>query len=163
MATLETHIKNMAAAIAADVKTLTGNQGSLAALTTTQKTSLVAAVNELKAAVDGAVAGSGAQIDDASTANTKTWSAAKISTQITTAINALINGAGPALDTLGELATQLADDQSALSALTTAVSNRVRFDAAQALTAEQQLQAGANIGLGNTDADLLAHYIAAKA
>lgn len=40
---------------------------------------------------------------------------------ITTAINNLVNGAGPTMDTLGELATALANDESAASALSAMV------------------------------------------
>jgi type VI protein secretion system component VasK len=163
MSLLETRLKAAFTAVATDIKGLTTNQGSLATLTTTAKGSLVAALNELKGAVDAASAALGAQIDDATTVANKTWSSNKINTSIASAINALLNNAPAAFDTLKELADQLAADQSALTAITTALSHRVRVDAAQTLSTAEQKQAAANIGLGDIDADLAAHYTAAKA
>jgi hypothetical protein len=162
MATLEQRLRDALSAVGVDVKGLIISRGSLAALTTTDKTSLVAALNELKADVAAVAAGGGAAIDDAATVANKTWSSTKINTSINSAINALLNNAPAAFDTLKELSDQLAADQSALAAITTALSNRLRFDAAQALTAPQIAQGAANLGLGNPDADLAAHYTAAK-
>lgn len=48
---------------------------------------------------------------------------------VTTAINNLINAAPGALDTLGEIAAQLANDESAVSALTTTVAGKQPLDA----------------------------------
>ena len=73
--TLEARVVALAQAIGTDVKTLTATQGSLSALNTTTKTSLVAAINELLALMGG----TGAVIDDlAGGGNTGvTWSADK--------------------------------------------------------------------------------------
>lgn len=57
MATLEERLVLLAQAMGTDVKTLLTNQGVLTSLTTAQKTSLVAAINELKAGLAGAGAG----------------------------------------------------------------------------------------------------------
>lgn len=107
---------------------------------------LVAALNavDTKAAAAFAAAGSAAQIDDAATANNKTWSSTKIQTQITAAITALINGAPGAQDTLAELAAQI-------TGLTQADAGLLSFAVAQALTAPQQLQACTNLGIGDPD------------
>lgn len=78
------------------------------------------------------------------------------------AYKAVIDGAPSAWDTLKEIADYIAADQTATTAITTALSNRVRFDAAQALTAEQQLQACQNIGIGDPTVDLVAAYTTAK-
>lgn len=123
---------------------INGNAGDLSALATVQKGNLVAAVNELKAAIDSF--DSGGVIDDGATATATTWSSSKVSSEITAALDALVAGAPAALDTLNEIATKLASDDDALAALTASVANRVRFDAAQGLTAPQQAQARANIG-----------------
>jgi hypothetical protein len=163
MSLLETRLKAAFTAVATDIKNLTTNQGSLPTLTTTAKGSLVAALNELKASIDAASSALGAQIDDAATVANKTWSSSKINTSIGAAINALLDNAPAAFDTLKELADQMASDQTALNAITTALGVRVRADAAQAFTVPQQKQAAANIGLGDIDADLAAHYVAAKA
>lgn len=164
--TMQTQITALAQAIAADIKTLIANQGSLASLTTTNKANLVSAINELKAAINSI--DPTALINDTGTGLTnKTWSISKIQTEIagacTTAINNLVNGAPTALDTLGELAAQLVGDESALNSLISAVGNRVRFDSAQTLTTAQQIQACQNIGIGDPTTDLAAAYATAKA
>lgn len=175
---LESRIIALAQAVGQDVKTLTAAQGSLAALNTTTKTNLVAAINELMTMIGSA----GASIDDgAGNGNTGvTWSADKIYDSIEAAKaavkNELINGAGAALDTLNELAAALGNDPSFASTIAGEIANRVRFDAAQTLTSPQQAQARTNIGaasasdvsglitgLGTYDRDYAADYTAAKA
>ena len=175
---LESRIIALAQAVGGDVKALTAAQGSLAALNTTTKTNLVAAINELMTMIGSA----GASIDDgAGNGNTGvTWSADKIFDSIeaakTAVKNELINGAGAALDTLNELAAALGNDPSFAATIATEIANRVRFDAAQTLTSPQQAQARTNIGaasaadvsglitgLGSYDRDYAADYTAAKA
>ncbi|KAF0108513.1 MAG: hypothetical protein FD163_2529 [Hyphomonadaceae bacterium] len=148
------------------VRTLiNGNLADLAGLSTTAKNNLVAAINELKAAIDAL--GSAAIINDAATNSVNTWSSTKIDTQITAALAALTSGAPGALDTLDELALALGDDANFAATITTALSNRVRFDAAQALTAPQKVQANTNIGavsltdFGAIDTDYVAIFNAA--
>jgi hypothetical protein len=148
--TLATQIINLATRVATECKSLrtliSGNAADLSALTTTAKGNLVAALNELKAAVDAAGGSGGVAINDAATNTTDTWSSQKISDQISTALAALTTGAPAALDTLDELAAALGDDANFASTVTTALGNRLRVDAAQGLTAPQQAQARANIG-----------------
>lgn len=167
MATTETRLRELATAIGTDVKLLTGKIGDLATLSTTAKNSLVAALNELKTAVDNAAGAP--EVNDAATNTTNTWSSQKISDQITAAISALTTGAPTALDTLNELAAAIGDDANFASTITTALGNRLRFDAAQTLTAPQKVQGNANLGsvslvqVGDPDADLVAAYNTAKA
>lgn len=175
---LETRIVALAQAMGTDVKTLTAAQGSLSALNTTTKTSLVAAINELLTLIGSA----GASINDAAgNGNTAvTWSADKIFDSIeaakTAVKNDLVNGAAAALDTLNELAAALNNDPSFATTIAGEIANRVRFDAAQTLTSPQQTQARTNIGaaaasdvsgliagLGTYDRDYAADYTAAKA
>ena len=172
--TLEQRLIALAQAMGADVKALLAAQGSLSALATTAKASLVAAVNELKTAVDAA-SGSGVSIDDGAGdgATGVTWSADKIFDAIEAAKTAVKNdltaGAAAALDTLSELAAALNNDPAFAATIAAEIANRVRFDAAQTLTAPQQAQARANIGaqsaaaIGDPDRDLVADYTAAKA
>lgn len=63
------------------------------------------------------------------------------------AIDALISSAPGALDTLDELAAALGDDANFASTVTTALANRLRFDAAQTLSGGEKTQAQQNIGL----------------
>jgi hypothetical protein len=170
---LETRLTALATAIGADVRTLLNQDGSLSALNTTAKNNLVAAINEVLA-VANAAAGGGVTINDsAGNGNTTvTWSADKIFDELallrTAVINDLTNGAATALDTLGELAAALGNDPNFATNLATSLSNRVRFDAAQTLTAPQQTQARANIGaiaaadVGNTERNLVTDYTTAR-
>lgn len=109
----------------------------------------------------------GTQIDDNSPSGSKTYSSSKIESVATSAANQvkneLLNGAGAAYDTLAELQGILVNQDSAAEALTTAVGNRVRFDAAQSLTSAQITQATANLGLGEPDTNLVVLYTTAKA
>ena len=175
---LETRIIELAQAVGADVKSLTAAQGNLASLTTTAKTNIVAAINEL-AAIS---ASAGATINDAAGNGdvTVTWSADKIFDSIelakTSVKNDLVNGAAAALDTLGELAAALGNDANFAATITAELGNRIRHDAAQTLTELQKTQARDNIDaaaassvtelvtdLGTYDRDYVADYVAAKA
>lgn len=176
--TLETRIVALAQTIGGDIKSLRTSQGTLSALNTTTKTSLVAAINELLTLIGSA----GASIDDAAGngSTSVTWSADKIFDSIEAAkasVKAdLTNGAAAALDTLNELAAALNNDPSFATTVAAEIANRVRFDAAQTLTTPQQTQARSNIGaaaasdlsglisgLGAYDSDYLATYNTAKA
>lgn len=171
MATLETRLRDLATRLGTESKALrtliNGNAGDLSGLTTTAKTNLVAALNELKGLIDGFA--TGAQINDAATGTGATWSSQKISDQITAAINALTTGAPTALNTLDELAQAIGDDSNFAATITTALGNRLRFDAAQTLTAPQKAQGNANLGsaalvdTGVLDTDFVAVFNAALA
>ena len=161
--TLEARVVALAQAIGTDVKTLTTAVGSLGSLTTTAKSSLVVAINEIAQAVTGA-----SGIDDSAVSGASTWSSNKINTEITGAISDLVGGAGTALDTLKELADALGNDPSFAATIATQIANRVRFDDVQVLTAPQKAQACDNIGAaslvatGDLDRDFAAAYTAAK-
>jgi hypothetical protein len=109
----------------------------------------------------------GVVIDDAAASGTKTYSSTKIDSSIATAKtdlkNELLNGAGAAYDTFSEIQGLLTGQDNAVTALTTAIGNRLRFDAAQTLTSGQITQACANIGLGEPDTNLVTLYTTAKA
>ena len=113
--------------------TLKGNQGDLTKLSTVDKTSLVNALNELKTTI-----GNKTSINDSQTTTANTWSATKISNEITTAITNLINGADVSSDTLKELADKIA-------ALAQMDNGLVSANQAQAFTEQQKLQARTNI------------------
>ena len=156
---LETGIIALAEAVGADVKALNVKIGDLTQLTTTAKNNLVAAINE--AAASGS---SGAIIDDTAGAGDTTvvWSADKTVTAIQAAVDALVDGAPAALDTLNKLAAALGNDENLAQTMILQINNRVRFDESQALNATQQLTACTNIGVGNPTRNFAADYAAAK-
>ena len=158
MATQQQRITELAQAIAADIKRLTTNQGTLTELTTTDKTSLVKAINELKSSITNATS-----INDTSTSTSATWSSNKINTSINNAVSALVGGAGTTLDTLKELAAALGNDANFATTIATQMGKRVRVDAAQTFTVTEQAQGCANLGIGNPDTDFVAAYNTAKA
>lgn len=102
----------------------------------------------------------------------ETYSVAKIQTLLAAAIaqarseatddalSAIRDGAPQALDTLNELVTRINDDRDAFDVVALLANGSVRFDEPQTLTAAQQAQARANIGLA--DVDFEAAYIAAR-
>ena len=154
--TLETGIIALAEAVGTDVKALNIKIGNLTQLTTTAKSNLVDAINE-------AIASGVAIDDDAGLGDTDvTWSANKTVTAIQAAVEALVDGAPAALDTLNKLAAALGNDENLAQTMITQINNRVRFDEAQVLTVEQQLTACTNIGVGNPTRDFVADYVAAK-
>lgn len=136
-------ISALAQTIGTDVKQIIANIGDLSKLTTTEKTSLVLALNELKASL-GEIDLTKI-IDDEKTATNLTWSSTKISNAVSKAVSDLVNGAPEALDTLKELADAIDANQDAITALQTIAGGHVKFDAEQTLTTEQKAQARSNI------------------
>lgn len=115
---LQSRIESLVQRLATEFKTIYGQTGTLANLSTADKTNLVAAINELKAALDS---GSGAGvIDDAQPgSSTTTFSAAKIIALLDALKANLLGGAEAAFDTLKELQDALLNDSSGLAALLT--------------------------------------------
>lgn len=187
---LQTRLSDLATAIATDIKQLrtfiTGSSsGDLNGLATSDKTSLVAAINEVRAAgtsgggwapVDATEAVKGivelaSLTDVAGGVDTTKAVTAQGVRQERLALKDEILGAGipAALDTLKELADAIGDDANFAATMTTALGNRLRVDtAAQGLTTTQQANGQTNLNVydksvfGNTDADLVAVYTTAK-
>lgn len=159
---LATRIESLVIRVAQEFNDVRAKAGNLANLTTTDKSNLVAAINELQAAVV-----SSAVIDDAHIAATTTYSSNKIVSLLDALKTEILGGADAAYDTLVEIQQLLQNGTSGLNALLAAVNNRVRFDAAQSLTVAEQLQARSNIGavaatdVGNTDTDFVAVFVGA--
>lgn len=161
---LQSQVSNLVVRVATECKAIRAVTGDKASLSTTDKTSLVAAINELKTAL-----GAASQIlDSAGGGDTgHTWSADKIVGQLAQVKSDILSGAPAAYDTLLEIANKLSSDDGAIAGLLTAVGNRVAYDQAQTLTAPQKAQAIANIGavsavdVGDTAANFVATFEAA--
>lgn len=163
---LQTKLGDLITALGTDYKVIVARIGTLASLTTTDKSSLVAAVNEVKAAIPTLTS----LIDDSTTTSTtKVWSANKATAAIAAAVSALVGGAGAAYDTLVELQSAIQTDDTAISGILTSLSKRVRVDAAQSFTGTELTQGQDNLNvysrtqLGDPDTDLAAAYATAKA
>ena len=182
---LETRVIALAQAIGDDVQALKIVDGLLSNLTTTDKTNLVAAINEVRTQVLNAGAGDMlnannlANLADAAAAraNLDVNSSGETTAEITAAIAALgalteaevdarvqlvVDAAPAALDTLNELAAAIGDDANFAATVTAALTNKVSFDVPQTLTAAQQLQASTNIGVGNPEHDFVVDYETAR-
>lgn len=177
---MTTHVEKIIAlvqAIGPDIKVLKTSVGDLTTLTTTAKSNLVSAINELYTVVSQAVT-----INDAlgMGATTTTWSADKIYNTIELAKQAvkdqLLDGASTALDTLKEFQTAINNDPTFATTILDALGKRVRVDAEQIFTDPEKAQGRSNIGaasatdltaltaaLGDLTTDLVAVYNAAKA
>lgn len=155
---LETGIIALAEAIGTDVKALNLKIGDLSQLQTAAKNNLVAAINEAASIGGGAIIDDTAGLGDTDV----TWSANKTVTAIQAAVDALVDGAPGALDTLNKLAEALGNDENLAQTMITQINSRVRFDEAQILTAEQQLNACTNIGVGDPARNFVEDYEAAK-
>lgn len=159
---LSTRIESLVLRVAQEFNDVRAQAGNLANLTTTDKSNLVAAINELKAAVVSSVA-----IDDGNVTTSTTYSSSKIVSLLDALKSEILGGADAAYDTLVEIQQLLQNGTSGLDALLAAVNLRVRFDAAQTLTAGEQIQARSNIGaaaasdVGDTDTDFVAIFVAA--
>ncbi len=144
---------------------INGNSADLAALPTTNKSNLVAALTELAADIAALQAG-GATINDAeTTSTTETYSIDKILQLIVDAKAEILGGAASAHDTLQELKDYV-DSGQAVDV--TALANRLRVDtAAQGLTGTQQQNARTNINvfsqaeIGDVNSDFEATFVAA--
>ena len=137
--TLQQRLTGFINAVGADIKSLITNQGTLANLTTTDKTNLVGAINEVKNSA-------GVQINDTTASGSSTYSSTKINAQIQAAKDELRGGASSAMDTFAELQAEMEADDTASAGLVTAIGLRPTYTET-----------------GNLDADLLAAYNTAKA
>lgn len=149
--------------VATEFKAIRAVTGALSNLTTSDKSNLVAAINEIKQATASA-----SGINDATTSGTTAWSSSKTSTAIATEIAKLVNGAPALLDTFAEVAAQLATDETAAAALTTAVGNRLRVDGvAQTISTANQATARTALGVpsttevGDVTTDFVTPFVAA--
>lgn len=99
---------------------------------------------------------------------TKVPTQQSVKAHVAAAIAALVNGAPGALDTIDELAAALGDDANAISAINTALANRLRVDtAAQGLNGTQQSNGRTNLDvyskaeIGDPATDFVAIFNAA--
>lgn len=185
---LQTRLSDLITAIGTDYKQLRtwmfgSSSGDLTSLATTDKTSLVAAINEARTTGG---AGSPPSASETVAGVVELATLAEVSTGTDTsravtaagvrqeriAVKAEILGAGvpSALDTLDELAAAIGDDANYAAGVTTALGNRLRVDINnQGLTGTEQTNGQTNLGvyskteLGDPETNLVTLYTAAKA
>jgi len=119
-------------------------RGDLNSLSTTDKTSIIAAINEVLTLANNAASSGGASINDASSSSTtETWSITKIASEISLAIDNITGVVPGTLDTLMELAALAQSNESGLATFTAALNTKLSIDSTQSLSAAQQ-QTGRN-------------------
>lgn len=139
MASLQTRLSDLITAIGTDYKTIKGWVGDLTSLTTTEKGSLVGAINEVFGATGSAPDASEtvkglvelATLVEVGTGTDTVRAVTPAGVrQERTALKDEILGSGvpEALDTLKELADALSDEDDAVAALTTVVSGKQPLD-----------------------------------
>ncbi len=160
MTALRDNLTGLAEALGDECKSIrtlvNANHADLSSLTTTNKVSLVGAINELRSALLNA---GNATINDGSPSTATTWSSAKINQFIMAKvavldqeISAITNGAPVALNTLQELAGAIGNDPNFSNSISAALAVRVRVDISdQELTTDQKLNARQNIGALSQD------------
>lgn len=149
MAVAKIAIDLLASTIGEDVRNILANIGTMSDLSTTEKTSLVAALNEVDAKLKALDLSS--IIDDATPSTSKTYSSEKIISEINAKVqeakDALLGGAGDAVDTLKELADLIAQNKDLIDAINAVAAKSVRVDVPQnTFTIEEKEQGRANIG-----------------
>ena len=139
---LVTKMTAFVSSVGTDIKNLTTKIGNLANLQTTDKSSLVSAINELKSFQV-------TNIDDVNASTTTTFSGTaiqqKISVAKTEVKNEILGSASTAYDTLQEIQGFIENDSSATASLVTAVADRVKYS-----------------DVGDLETDLVAIYNTAK-
>ena len=124
---LATRIESLVIRVAQEFNDVRAKAGNLANLTTTDKSNLVAAINELKAAV-----ASSTVIDDAQIAATSTYSSSKIVALLDALKSEILGGADAAYEIINHSFTKLAANLAVLSAIsnsgfTSATSSAMSF------------------------------------
>lgn len=158
----QTQIQSLVIRLSDEFKVVHAKIGNLGTLSTSDRSSLTAAINELKNAI-----ATGSSIDDSQVSTASSWSSSKIVERLDALKTEILGGADAAYDTLLEIQEALTGNAGAVEALLTAVNVRVRYDEAQTLTVTEQTQACANIGaarsetLGDVTTDFVAIFNAA--
>ena len=154
-------------AIAQQFKNVGKHIGAITQLKTTDKTSVVGAVNELHddiETVKRSVASS-SSISDTSASSTSTYSSQKINDLIT-GVKTEILGAGDIaqeFDTIKELADYLKQDKSGATAMAEAIAKRLKIDESMTLTSAQKQAVEQTLNLGDTDTDFADQFTKALA
>src|SRR5690606_33212191 len=190
---LQDRLSDLITAIGTDIKQfrtwITGSSsGDLAGLDTTDKTSVVGAINEVLGVAESAAGGGWTAVDASESTKgiVELATLAEVATGTDTvravtpagvrqerlALKEEILGSGvpSALDTLEELAAAIGDDEDYAAGITAQLANRVRVDtASQGLNSTEQANARTNIDvyskeeLGDPETNLAALYESAKA
>lgn len=134
-----------------ELKTFVGLKGNLK---TTNKDSLVNAINEVHDVAKAAANSGGAAINDASASGLTVYSSEKVAAEIEAAKTAVVNtllgqsDLEEAYRTLQKVSEYIKSDKALGAQMATDIANRLRFDSDQALSDEQINQVLKNLKFG---------------
>lgn len=97
-------------------------------------------------------------INDESSSGSTVYSSNKVSTLITQVKEELLGGASEAYDTLKEIEEYITTDKSGASAMTLALSQRLKINEVHILSPEELSNIQESLKLGNTDTDFVAVF-----
>lgn len=157
--TLIERINLLVDAVGETFKALRTDTGNKDGLKTADKTSLVAAINEL---ADRPTAVGGAAIDDSRASADTVYSGQKTDELIAAAkqevVDEIIGGAAEAYNTLKEVADYIETDKTGAAKMADQIGKRLRIDEAQVLTPEQKTAVETTLNLGNTNTDFAQRF-----
>lgn len=149
MAKLEETLVAFATKTAQEINKVRAERGALAVLSTQHKASIVGAINELETKI---VAASSGAVSPSDVDNKIQTAIAALKTEI------MGDNVPAALDTLKEIAAAIQADQTATSAMATAIADRIKLDSVQQLTVQQKQNVETTLNLGNTGVDLVSVF-----
>lgn len=155
---MATRVERIGAAnlkITAKLNQLKSEIGAMSGLSTADKSSLVAAINEVRGVALAAQSSGGAAIDDNTTSTLTTWSSTKVNSEILAKIATALEG-----EDLSDLAQEIADLQLADAGLVS-TSNPQSFTNPQQAQARENISAADSVEVGDTDYDFEADIDAA--
>lgn len=97
-------------------------------------------------------------INDESLSGSTVYSSNKVSTLITQVKEELLGGASEAYNTLKEIEEYITTDKSGASAMTLALSQRLKINEVHTLSPEELSNIQESLKLGNTDTDFVAVF-----
>ena len=160
IAKLYTRINELATAIGTAIKGVKDSIGDLSGLSTTNKTSIIGAINELDTSIKTK---SNLTLDTVrvelindikAPSITSTYSSVMIEDKITEAVeagktavkNSILDGAETAYDTLKEIQEIIKEDKTAAASLLESVNNRLKINERMELTTEQKDFVASSLG-----------------
>ena len=160
IAKLYTRINELATAIGTAIKGVKDSIGDLSGLSTTNKTSIIGAINELDTSIKTK---SNLTLDTVRVelindirgpSITSTYSSVMIEDKITEAVeagktavkNSILDGAETAYDTLKEIQEIIKEDKTAAASLLESVNNRLKINERMELTTEQKDFVASSLG-----------------
>lgn len=165
IAKLYTRINELATAIGTTIKGVNNSIGDVSGLSTTHKTSVVGAINELDTAIKTK---SNLTLDTVrielindigNPSTTSTYSSSRIEDKISEAVeagktavkNSILDGAESAYDTLKEIQEIIKKDKTVAASLLESVNNRLKINEKMELTPEQKNFIAESLGFEDTD------------